>query len=248
MIKIKRSRKVNESDSMYFNNYTYDTVPDVPSIGGIPQYNPMIVDDRIELMDEVIKELEDYWYSEDPNLEDEITRVTSRGEDLYVKDIYWKLENPDVVTVKFGLSGFDGSNDRVAETRDIEINFENFLGRDIEGYLVKFLSSKIKSLLDSVLHGGLYNEEENMIKIKRSRKVNESVGDAQDIYAEANELFYKALSKYRRAKMKAINDGLDYKLLNRLGMLIENFSDAGNKLVNEGAKFFDWPDWNERNR
>ena len=164
MTKIKRSRKVNESDSMYFNGYTYDTVPDVPSIGGIPQYNPMIVDDRIELMDEVIKELEDYWYSEDPNLEDEITRVTSRGEVLYVKDIYWKLENPDVVTVKFGLNGFDGSNDRVAETREIEINFENFLGRDIEGDLVKFLSSKIKSLLDSVLHGGLYSGSKIMDK------------------------------------------------------------------------------------
>lgn len=248
MVKIKRSR-MNESDSMYFNGYTYDTVPDVPyGIDGIPQYNPMIVDDRIELMDEVIKELEDYWYSEDPKLEDEITRITKRDEDLYVKDIYWKLENPDVVTVKFGLSGFDGSNDRVAETREIEIDFENFLGRDIAGDLVMFLSGKIKSLLDSVLHGGLYNEEENMIRIKRSRKVNESVSDAPDIYAEANELFYKALSKYRSAKMKAINDGLDSKLIYRLGRLIENFSDAGNKLVNEGYKFFDWSDWNEINR
>lgn len=240
---------MNESDSMYFNGYTYDTVPDVPyGIGGIPQYNPMIVDDRIELMDEVIKELEDYWCSEDPKLEDEITRITKRGEVLYVKDILWKLEDPDVVTVKFGLVGFDGSNDRVVETREIEIDFENFLGRDIAGDLVMILSGKIKSLLDDVLHGGLYNEGKSMIKIKQSRKVNESVGDAQDIYAEANELFYKALSKYRRAKIKAINDGLDYKSLNRLGMLIEDFSDAGNKLVNEGAKFFDWYDWNERNR
>ena len=247
MIKIKRNR-MNESDPMYFNGYTYDTVPDVPSIGGIPQYNPMVVDDRIELMDEVIKDLEDYWYSEDPNLEDEITRVTSRGEDLYVKDIYWKLENPDVVTVKFGLAGFDGSNDRVAETREIEIDFENFIGRDIKDDLVVFLSSKIKSLLDGVLHGGLYNEGKSMIKIRRSRKVNESVGDAPNIYAEANELFYKALSKYRSAKMTAINDGLDSKLIYRLGRLIENFSDAGNKLVNEGSKFFDWYDWNERNR
>ena len=160
---------MNESDPMYFNGYTYDTVPDVPSIGGIPQYNPMIVDDRIELMDEVIKELEDYWYSEDPNLEDEITRVTSRGEDLYVKDIYWKLENPDVVTVKFGLAGFDGSNDRVAETREIEINFENFLGRDIAGDLVMFLSGKIKSLLDGVLHGGLYSDSKNINNKLESR-------------------------------------------------------------------------------
>lgn len=248
MIEIKRSRKANESDPMYFNGYTYDTVPDVSSIGGIPQYNPMIVDDRIELMDEVIKELEDYWYSEDPRLEDKITRVTKRDEVLYVKDIYWKLENPDVVTVKFGLVGFDGSNDRLAETREIEINFENFLGRDIKGDLVRFLSKRIKSLLDSVLHGGLYYEFKNMIKIKRSRKVNESVSDAPDIYAEANELFYKALSKYRSAKMKAFNDGLDSKLMGRLGRLIENFSDAGNKLVNEGAKLFDWSDWNERNR
>lgn len=48
--------------------------------------------------------------------------------------------------------------------------------------------------------------------------------------------------------MKAINDGLDSKLIYRLGRLIENFSDAGNKLANEGAKFFDWSDWNERNR
>ena len=162
MTKIKRNRKVNESDPMYFNGYTYDTVPDVPSIGGIPQYNPMIVDDRIDLMDEVIKQLEDYWYSEDPNLEDEITRITKRDEELYVKDIFWKLEDPDVVTVKFGLAGFDGSNDRLAETREIEINFENFLGRDIEGDLVRFLSKRIKSLLDSVLHGGLYNEYKNM--------------------------------------------------------------------------------------
>ena len=166
MLKIKRNRKVNESDPMYFNGYTYDTVPDVPSIGGIPQYNPMIVDDRIELMDEVVNELEDYWYSEDPRLEDKITRVTNRGENLYVKDIYWKLDNPDEVTVKFGLAGFDGSNDRVAETRDIEINFDHFLGRDIEGDLVMFLSEKIKSLLDSVLHGGLYKEGKNMLKIK----------------------------------------------------------------------------------
>ena len=87
-----------------------------------------------------------------------------------------------------------------------------------------------------------------MIRIKRSRKVNESMNDASDIYAEANELFYNALSKYRSAKMKAFNDGLDSKLLNRLGRLIENFSDAGNRLVNEGAKLFDWSDWNERNR
>lgn len=162
MLEIKRNRKANESDSMYFNGYTYDTVPDVPSIGGIPQYNPMIVDDRIELMDEVIKQLEDYWYSEDPKLEDEITRITKRDEVLYVKDIYWKLENPDVVTVKFGLSGFDGSNDRLAETREIEINFEGFLGRDVKGDLVRFLSKRIKSLLDSVLHGGLYYEYKNM--------------------------------------------------------------------------------------
>ena len=46
-------------------------------------------------------------------------------------------------------------------------------------------------------------------------------------------------------KMKAINDGLDSKLINRLGRMIENFSDAGNKLVNEGAKFFDWSDKND---
>lgn len=197
MMKIKC--RMNESDSMYFNGYTYDTVPDVPyGIGGIPQYNPMIVDDRIELMDEVIKELEDYWYSEDPKLEDEITRVTSRNEDLYVKDIYWKLENPDAVTVKFGLSGFDGSNDRVAETRDIEINFENFMGRDIQGDLVVFLSSKIKSLLDGVLHGGLYKENKNIDKrldqrIKRLEKVmsrkNEQLDDpAEVVYRTANQI------------------------------------------------------------
>ena len=169
MTRIKRSR-VNESDSMYFNGYTYDTVPDVPyGTGGIPQYNPMIVDDRIELMDEVIKELEDYWYSEDPELEDEITRITKRDEELYVKDIFWKLEDPDVVTVKFGLNGFDGSNDRVAETREIEINFENFLGRDIKDDLVMFLSSKIKSLLDGVLHGGLYRESKNIDKKLEAR-------------------------------------------------------------------------------
>ena len=135
----------------------------------------MIVDDRIELMDEVIKELEDYWYSEDPKLEDEITRITKRDEELYVKDIFWKLEDPDVVTVKFGLAGFDGSNDRVAETREIEIDFENFLGRDIAGDLVMFLSGKIKSLMDSVLHGGLYRESKNIDKkleqrIKRLEK------------------------------------------------------------------------------
>lgn len=87
-----------------------------------------------------------------------------------------------------------------------------------------------------------------MIEIKRSRRVSESVSDAPDIYAEANELFYKALSKYRSAKMKAFNDGLNYKLMDKLGRLIENFSYAGNKLVNEGAKLFDWSDWNERNR
>lgn len=201
MLEIKRNRKANESNSMYFNGYTYDTVPDVPSIGGIPQYNPMIVDDRIELMDEVIKQLEDYWYSEDPKLEDEITRITKRDEVLYVKDIYWKLENPDVVTVKFGLVGFNGSNDRVAETREIEINFESFLGRDIEGDLVRFLSKRINSLLDSVLHGGLYNECKNMkedksleYRIKRLERMirnhrtvkNESVGRKMFVFELSN--------------------------------------------------------------
>lgn len=48
--------------------------------------------------------------------------------------------------------------------------------------------------------------------------------------------------------MKAFNDGLNSKLMDKLGRLIENFSYAGNKLVNEGAKLFDWSDWNERNR
>lgn len=164
---IRNNHKVkNESeyDSRYFNDYTDDTVPNVPSIGGIPQYNPMIVDDRIDLMDDVIKELEDYWFSENPDLEDEITRVTRRDEVLYVKDIYWKLENPDVVTVKFGLVGFNGSNDRLVETREIEINFENFLGRDIEDSLIKFLSNRIRSLLDNVLHGGLYKENRSKLE------------------------------------------------------------------------------------
>ena len=216
MTKIKRSRRVNESDTMYFNGYTYDTVPDVPSIGGIPQYNPMIVDDRIELMDEVIKELEDYWYSEDPDLEDEITRVTSRGEDLYVKDIYWQLENPDVVTVKFGLDGFDGSNDRVAETREIEINFESFLGRDIEGDLVKFLSSKIKSLLDSVLHGGLYSDSKNINNKLESRikKLEKLIKDGYQSYDidEASESIYNDI----RLLTSRINTHIDELKIERM--------------------------------
>jgi hypothetical protein len=171
MRELKRNRK-NESDSRYFNGYTDDTVPDVPyGTGGVPQYNPMIVNDRIELMDDVIKKLGNYWYSEDPKLEDEVTRTTNREEVLYIKDIYWELDNPDVVTVKFGLAAFDGSNDRVAETREIDINFENFLGRDIEGDLVIFISKKIKSLLDSVLHGGLYKENKTMRELKRSREM-----------------------------------------------------------------------------
>ena len=177
MRELKRSR-MNESDSRYFNGYTDNTVPNVPyGTGGIPQYNPMVVNDRIELMDDVIKKLEDYWYSEDPKLEDEVTRTTKREEVLYIKDIYWELDNPDVVTVKFGLEAFDGSNDRVAETREIEINFENFLGRDIEGDLVIFISKKIKSLLDSVLHGGLYKENKTMRELKRNRKF-ETVDDS----------------------------------------------------------------------
>ena len=226
MTKIKRSRKVNESDPMYFNGYTYDTVPDVPSIGGIPQYNPMIVDDRIELMDEVIKELEDYWYSEDPNLEDEITRVTSRDEDLYVKDIYWKLENPDVVTVKFGLSGFDGSNDRVAETREIEINFENFIGRDIEGGLVKFLSSKIKSLLDSVLHGGLYSDSKNInnkleSRIKKLEKLIKEGYQSYDI-DEASKSIYNDI----RFLASRINTHIDELKVERMYDHIEEWQDA----------------------
>lgn len=168
MRELKRNR-MNESDSRYFNGYTDNTVPNVPyGTGGIPQYNPMVVNDRIELMDDVIKKLEDYWYSEDPKLEDEVTRITKKEEVLYIKDISWELDNPDVVTVKFGLVAFDGSNDRVAETREIEINFENFLGRDIEGDLVIFISKKIKSMLDGVLHGGLYNENKEMRKTKRS--------------------------------------------------------------------------------
>lgn len=170
MIKLRRSR-LNESDSRYFNGYTDDTVPDVPyGNAGHPQYNPMIVNDRIELMNDVIKKLEDYWYSENPKLEDEITRVTKRGDVLYVRDIYWELDNPDVVTVKFGVAGFNGSNDRVAEIREIDINFEDFLGHDIEDNLVIFITGKIKSLLDSVLHGGLYKENKNMIRLRRSRR------------------------------------------------------------------------------
>ena len=70
------------------------------------------------------------------------------------------------------MSAFNGSNDRSYETREIDIDFENFLGRDIEGDLVRFLSKRIKSLLDSVLHGGLYKEGKNTIRIRRSRKVN----------------------------------------------------------------------------
>ena len=42
----------------------------------------------------MIKGLGDYWYSEDLNLENEITRITMREEVLCTKDIYWKLENP----------------------------------------------------------------------------------------------------------------------------------------------------------
>lgn len=75
----------------------------------------------------MIKGLGDYWYSEDLNLENEITRITMREEVLCAKDIYWKLENPDVVTVKFGLSAFNGSNDSSYETREIDIDFENSL-------------------------------------------------------------------------------------------------------------------------
>lgn len=212
MTKFKCSRKVNESDSMYFNGYTYDTVPDVPSIGGIPQYNPMIVDDRIELMDEVIKQLEDYWYSEDPNLEDKVTRVTKRDEVLYVKDIYWKLENPDVVTVKFGLSGFDGSNDRLAETREIEINFESFIGRDIEGDLVRFLSKRIKSLLDSVLHGGLYNDYKNIKEDKsleyRIKRLERMIRNNQKVKNESvgRKMFVFELSNAGRNGMYFIGD------------------------------------------
>ena len=98
-------------------------------------------------------------------------RTTKREEVLYIKDIYWELDNPDVVTVKFGLAAFDGSNDRVADTREIDINFENFLGRDIEGDLVIFISKKIKSLLDSVLHGGLYKENKAVRELIRSREM-----------------------------------------------------------------------------
>lgn len=82
--------------------------------------------------------------------------------------------------------------------------------------------------------------------IRCSRKF-ESVNDAPDMYAEANELFYKALEKYRAARLEAINDGLDDRLLARLTKMIRDFSDAGNKLVNGGTRFFDWSDWNERN-
>ena len=158
MRRLNRDRKFESG--MFFNDYDYETVPEVPySPGGHPQYNPMIVDDRIELMDDVIKELEDYWYSEDPALEDEVTRVTKRDELLFIGDIYWTLENPDIVTVVFKLSGFDGSNDRIVEKKEIEIDFEDFLGHDVEGSLVKFISKKIESLLDSVLHSGLYKED-----------------------------------------------------------------------------------------
>ena len=111
--------------------------------------------------------------------------------------------------MKFGLVGFDGSNDRLAETRDIEINFENFLGRDINGDLVRFLSKRIKSLLDSVLHGGLYNEYRNMkedksleYRIKRLERLirnhrtvkNESVGRKMFVFelsnASRNDMYF----------------------------------------------------------
>ena len=82
---------------------------------------------------------------------------------------------------------------------------------------------------------------------KLERVINEDNNHAADTYAEANELFFKALEKYRAARLEAMNDGLDKKLFDRLTRMVENFSDAGLKLVNGGAKFFDWTDWNARN-
>lgn len=85
-------------------------------------------------------------------------------------------------------------------------------------------------------------------RIARLEKlVNEDNNHAADTYAEANRLFYQALAKYRSAKSEAINDGMDVRLIDRLGKLIENFADAGNRLVNNGGKWFDWTDWNARN-
>ena len=76
--------------------------------------------------------------------------------------------------------------------------------------------------------------------------INEDNNRGADMYAEANKLFYQALEKYRNARTEAMNDGLDKKLFDRLTKLIDNFLEAGIKLVNGGAKFFDWTDWNAR--
>ena len=185
MRELKRNIMVESDHDRFFNGYSDETVPDVPyAPGGHPQYNPMIVNDRIELMNDVIRELEDYWYSEDPKLEDKVTRFTNRDELLYVSGISWSLENPDVVTVKFRLAGVDGSNDRLVEKREIEINFEDFLGHNIEGGLVKFISKRIESLLDSVLHGGLYKENRKTKEPKRGRKFESEMNpDAHQDYA-----------------------------------------------------------------
>lgn len=85
-------------------------------------------------------------------------------------------------------------------------------------------------------------------RIARLEKlINEDNNHAADTYAEANDLFYKALAKYRDARIEAMHDGLDDRLFSRLTKMIDTFADAGIRLVNSGSKWFDWTDWNARN-
>ena len=83
-------------------------------------------------------------------------------------------------------------------------------------------------------------------RIARLEKLmcNEGNDDGANLYAEANDLFYKALAKYRAARLEAMHDGLDDKLFNRLTRMVDAFADAGTKLVNNGNKWFNWDAWN----
>lgn len=82
-------------------------------------------------------------------------------------------------------------------------------------------------------------------RIARLEKLmcNEGNDDGANLYAEANDLFYKALAKYRAARVAIMNE-LDKAKFDRMTRMIEAFADAGIKLVNNGNKWFNWDAWN----
>ena len=253
MRELKRNRKFegkleNDFDDVsYYDGYTKFTIPEVRG----NQYNPMIASEREQLFNNVLvsidkkqtsPEYDDLFVVAGKNI-DATGGVEYRGMLNHSDDDYTKVnivcELRDKKSGKT-LESFD---------KDLFLNYYDFMDSydiesDIEDYILDELNKYMVSTLAQ--HDNEYkNENITMVKSKRSR-VNENVSNVIGMYDEANDLFYKALAKYRSARRAAIDDGLDSKIIDSLTIMINKFSDAGNKLVNNGVKFFDWSDWDVR--